>query len=307
MILSSILAAVGKTPLVDIKRFCEAEGVDARLLCKVEFTNPGGSVKDRAALNMIRAAEESGQLHPGGTIIESTSGNTGVGLAMVGAVLGYRVILTMPESMSIERRKLLSAYGATVILTPAADGMAGANAKAREILKSTPNSIMASQFENPENPGAHVLSTGPEILEDAGKGIDAFVACVGSGGTLTGVGGYLKKAIPGLSVFAVEPAESPLLSGGRPGAHGIEGIGANFVPGVLDTSLFDEVLTVKTDDAILTARKLARCEGLLCGISSGAAVSAAAALAKRNAWRGKTIVTVLPDTGERYLSTKLFQ
>lgn len=307
MILSSLLDAIGKTPLVELSRFCAAEGIDARILAKVEMTNPGGSVKDRVALNMIRSAEAAGGLLPGGTIIESTSGNTGVGLAMVGAVLGYRVILTMPETMSVERRKLLAAYGAAVILTPGSEGMAGANAAAEKLRKETPNSILASQFANPDNPASHVCATGPEILADAGKNIDAFVACVGTGGTLTGVGSCLKKEIPNITIFAVEPAESPLLSKGQAGPHGIQGIGANFVPEVLDTTLYNEVLTVATDDAIAAAKQLAKREGILCGSSSGAAVSAAAQIAKRPAWKGKTIVTVLPDTGERYLSTKLFE
>ncbi len=302
----SVLGAVGGTPIVELARYGRENGLSARIYAKLEMRNPGGSVKDRIALNMVREAEAAGKLRPGGTIIESTSGNTGIGLAMVGAVLGYRVVLTMPESMSVERRKLLAAYGAEIVLTDSALGMAGANARAKELYEKTGNSILASQFSNPANPNVHAETTGPEIYVDMAGALDAFVATVGTGGTLTGTGSFLKKKLPHLKIYAVEPAESPLLSGGGAGAHGIQGIGANFIPDVLDRKLYDEVLTVSTNLAMETARELARVEGILCGISSGAAVAACARLAKLPQWADRTIVTVLPDTGERYLSTELF-
>lgn len=306
MIYESVLDTIGRTPLVEISRFSKAHGLTARLLAKLESRNPGGSAKDRVAVRMLDDAEQTGRLLPGGTIIEATSGNTGLGLALAAAVRGYHVILTMPETMSVERRKLLAAFGAKLELTPGAEGMAGATRRAEELLREIPGSILASQFENPANPDAHVRSTGPEIWADTDGKLDAFVSAVGTGGTVTGCGRYLKSKSPRVQVFAVEPAESPLLSTGHAGAHGIQGIGANFVPKVLDRSVLDGVLTVPTASAMETARELTRTEGILAGISSGAALSAAVDLAKKPEWAGKTIVVLLPDTGERYLSTKLF-
>ena len=306
MIYDSVLDTIGRTPLVRVSRFAASEGVPDNLVVKQESRNPGGSAKDRVALRLIREAEESGRLRPGGTVIEATSGNTGVGLALIAGILGYRVILTMPETMSIERQKILRAFGAELILTEGAKGMAGANEKAAELLAQIPNSIRAFQFENPANPEAHYRTTGPEIWQDTEGKIAVYVATVGTAGTHCGTAKYLREQHPAIQVFAVEPAESPLLSGGKAGKHGIQGIGANFVPGNYDASLVDEVLTVPTETAIQTAQKLMRTEGILCGISSGAAVAAAAEVAKRPAFRGKLVVTVLPDTGERYLSTSLF-
>ena len=300
----NILEKVGGTPLVEISGRLNKGG--AKVLAKVEFFNPGGSVKDRIALSMVEAAERDGILKPGATIIEPTSGNTGVGLALVSAVKGYHLILTMPETMSIERRKLAAAYGAEIVLTPGAEGMKGAIAKANALREATPGAVILQQFENPANPAKHNVTTGPEIWADTEGAVDAFVAGVGTGGTLTGVGRFLKAQKPGVKVFAVEPDTSPVLSEGKAGPHKIQGIGAGFVPKTLDTGIYDAVIKVSADNAGATARALAAKEGLLVGISSGAAAFAALELAKQPEWAGKTIVALLPDTGERYLSTWLF-
>ena len=302
-IATRVLEKIGGTPLVEISDRLNKGG--ARVLAKVEFFNPGGSVKDRIALSMVEAAEEAGVLKPGGTIVEPTSGNTGVGLALVSAVKGYHLILTMPETMSIERRKLAAAYGAEIVLTPGSAGMKGAIAKAEEI-RDTKGGVILQQFENPANPAYHRITTGPEIWADTDGQVDAFVAGVGTGGTLTGTGKFLREKNPAIQLFAVEPDTSPVLSGGQPGPHKIQGIGAGFVPKVLDTSLITEVIRASADDAGKTARAAAAQEGLLIGISSGAALWAALELSKRPAFAGKTIVALLPDTGERYLSTWLF-
>lgn len=298
-----IEALIGSTPLVDLSDLANG---NATILGKYEATNPGGSIKDRIAKAIVEDAEKNGRLAPGGTIIEPTSGNTGVGLAMVAAERGYKLILTMPETMSIERRKLAAAYGAEIVLTPGADGMKGAIAKADEIHEATPGSIIAGQFVNPANPKAHYQTTGPEIWEDTDGQVDVFVAGVGTGGTVTGVGTYLKEQNPNVKVVAVEPASSPVLSQGKSGAHKIQGIGAGFVPDVLNTKIYDEVIPVENDDAFATGKKVGHSEGVLVGISSGAAVWAGIQLAKRPENKGKTIVVLLPDTGDRYLSTPLF-
>ena len=303
-IAKNILDRVGGTPLVEISPKLNKGA--ARVLAKVEYFNPGGSVKDRIALAMVEAAEKSGTLRPGATIIEPTSGNTGVGLAFVSAVRGYHLILTMPETMSVERRKLAAAYGAEIVLTPGAAGMKGAIAKANELRDSTPGSVILQQFENPANPEVHYRTTGPEIWNDTDGDVAAFVAGVGTGGTITGTGRYLREKNPDVGLFAVEPDTSPVLSGGQPGPHKIQGIGAGFVPKVLDTSLLTEVIKVSADDAGATARAAGANEGLLVGISSGASLWAALELSKRPEFAGKTIVALLPDTGERYLSTWLF-
>ena len=303
-IAKNILDRVGGTPLVEISPKLNKGA--ARVLAKVEYFNPGGSVKDRIALAMVEAAEKSGTLKPGATIIEPTSGNTGVGLAFVSAVRGYHLILTMPETMSVERRKLAAAYGAEIVLTPGAAGMKGAIAKANELRDSTPGSVILQQFENPANPEVHYRTTGPEIWNDTDGEVAAFVAGVGTGGTITGAGRYLREKNPDVGLFAVEPDTSPVLSGGQPGPHKIQGIGAGFVPKVLDTSLLSEVIKVSADDAGATARAAGANEGLLVGISSGASLWAALELSKRPEFAGKTIVALLPDTGERYLSTWLF-
>ena len=300
----SILDRVGGTPLVEISGKLNKGA--ARVLAKVEFFNPGGSVKDRIALAMVEAAERDGTLKPGATIIEPTSGNTGVGLALVSAVRGYHLILTMPETMSIERRRLAAAYGAEIVLTPGVAGMKGAIEKANELRDATPGAVILQQFENPANPAYHYRATGPEIWEATGGDVAAFVAGVGTGGTITGTGKFLKEKNPAVKIVAVEPDASPVLSGGRPGPHKIQGIGAGFVPKVLDTSLIDEIAAVSAEDAGETARAAAAKDGLLVGISSGAALFAALELAKRAEYAGKTIVVLLPDTGERYLSTWLF-
>ena len=303
-IAKNILDRVGGTPLVEISPKLNKGA--ARVLAKVEYFNPGGSVKDRIALAMVEAAEKSGTLKPGATIIEPTSGNTGVGLAFVSAVRGYHLILTMPETMSVERRKLAAAYGAEIVLTPGAAGMKGAIAKANELRDSTPGSVILQQFENPANPEVHYRTTGPEIWNGTDGEVAAFVAGVGTGGTITGAGRYLREKNPEVRLFAVEPDTSPVLSGGQPGPHKIQGIGAGFIPKVLDTSILSEVIKVSADDAGATARAAGASEGLLVGISSGASLWAALELSKRPEFAGKTIVALLPDTGERYLSTWLF-
>ena len=297
-IFNDITELIGSTPLMSLKRF--APGV--RLAAKLERTNPTGSAKDRAALSMIRAAEADGSLAPGGMIIEPTSGNTGIGIAALAAVMGYKAVIVMPDSMSVERIKLIAAYGAEIVLTPGSAGMAGAVAKAEELHAANPGSIIAGQFENPDNPAAHYASTGSEIWRDTDGEVAAFVAGVGTGGTISGVGRYLKEQNPDVRIIAVEPAASPLLSEGHAGPHAIQGIGANFVPGALDTSIYDEIITVPDDAALDAMRALATTEGLLCGISSGAAAWAAKAVAARNEFAGKLVVCLLPDTGERYLS-----
>ena len=295
---------VGRTPLVKLNHL--GEEVRATVLAKLEFYNPASSVKDRIGVAMIDAAEESGQLTSGGTIVEATSGNTGIALAMIGVSRGYKVVLTMPESMSKERRMLLRAYGAELVLTEGAKGMAGAIAKADELAAQTPNSFVAGQFVNPANPAAHRATTGPEIWEDTDGQVDIFVAGAGTGGTLTGVGGYLKEKNPAVKVVAVEPADSAVLSGGKAGPHKIQGIGAGFVPQVLDTSVYDEITRITTEEAFAAGRMMGRKEGVLVGISSGAALHAAIEQAKRPENEGKTIVVLLPDTGDRYLSTPMF-
>lgn len=305
-IASDVTALIGHTPLVALREYSRKRGLREPLLAKVEAMNPGGSAKDRVALAMIEAAEREGRLRPGGTIIEPTSGNTGVGLAMVAAVRGYRLILTMPETMSRERQLLAKAYGAQVVLTPGAEGMAGAVRRAEELLATIPGSVMADQFGNPANPRAHRETTGEEIWRDTEGLVDAFVAGVGTGGTLTGVGLSLKDKNSGIAIFGVEPASSPILNGGESGPHRIQGIGANFIPKNYDGEIVAEVIDVTDEEAMDTARALAREEGLLVGISSGAAVSAATRIAQRAQWQGKRIVVLLPDTGERYLSTELF-
>ena len=304
-IYSNITEAVGRTPLVKLNRL--TAGVDATVLAKLEFYNPAASVKDRIGVAIVDAAEASGALKPGGTIVESTSGNTGIALALVAAARGYKVILTMPETASKERRIVLRAYGAEVVLTPGAGGMSGAVEKAQEILANTENSVWAQQFANPANPNIHRATTGEEIWADTDGNVDIFVAGIGTGGTITGAGGLLKERNPNVRIIAVEPIDSPILSGGKPGPHKIQGLGANFVPEVLDTSVYDEIFDVTFDDSIATARSLATDEGILGGISSGAAVYAAIEVGKRPENAGKTIVVIVPDFGERYLSTALYE
>jgi len=305
-IYTSVEQLVGNTPLLELTHIEKVLGLRARVLAKLEYLNPAGSVKDRVGLAMILDAEEQGRLKPGGTVIEPTSGNTGIGLAAVAAARGYHTVIVMPDSMSVERRRLLTAYGAELVLTEGAKGMSGAIEKAEELAREIPNSIIAGQFDNPANPDAHYRTTGPEIWADTDGEIDAFVAGVGTGGTITGAGRYLKERNPSVKVVAVEPADSPLLSGGKAGPHGIQGIGANFVPEVLDTAVYDGVMTVTTEQAYEMGRLLGRKEGILAGISSGAALWAAIELAKRPEWEGKAIVALLPDTGDRYLSTAMF-
>ncbi len=298
---------IGKTPLLELTRMEAQEGLEARVLAKLEYFNPAGSAKDRVGRAMLAEGEASGRLKPGSVIIEPTSGNTGIGLAAVAAARGYRIIIVMPETMSMERRKLMKAYGAELVLTEGAKGMQGAIDKAEALAKEIPNSFIPGQFVNPANPAAHRGSTGPEIWEDSGGRVDIFVAGVGTGGTITGVGQYLKEQNPAVKVVAVEPKGSPVLSEGRSGPHGLEGIGAGFVPSVLDISVLDEIITVSEEEAYSASRLMGRREGVLVGISSGAALHAALQLAKRPENSGKTIVTLLPDSGSRYLSTPLFE
>ena len=305
-IYTSVDQLIGKTPLLELTHMEEAEGLEAKVLGKLEYLNPAGSVKDRVAKAMIDDAEQRGALKAGSVIIEPTSGNTGIGLASVAAARGYRIIIVMPETMSVERRQLMKAYGADLVLTEGAKGMKGAIAKAEELAKEIPNSFIPGQFVNPANPAAHKASTGPEIWEDTDGKVDIFVAGVGTGGTVTGVGEYLKSQNPNVKVVAVEPASSPVLSKGVAGAHKIQGIGAGFVPAVLDTKIYDEIIPVENDDAFATGKLVGKKEGVLVGISSGAALWAAIQLAKRPENKGKTIVALLPDTGDRYLSTPLF-
>lgn len=305
-IYKSLTELIGRTPLLELVNYNKNHNLPAQILAKLEYFNPAGSVKDRVAKAMIEDAEAKGILTPDSVIIEPTSGNTGIGLAAVAASRGYRAILTMPETMSVERRNLLKAYGAEIVLTEGAKGMKGAIEKAEELSKTIPNSFIPGQFVNPANPTAHIHTTGPEIWDDTDGQVDIFVAGIGTGGTITGVGQYLKEKNPDIKIVAVEPADSPVLSGGKPGPHKIQGIGAGFVPEVLNTGVYDEIIKVKNEDAFTVGREVARTEGILIGISSGAAVHAATELANRPENQGKTIVVLLPDTGERYLSTPLF-
>ena len=305
-IYNNVLDLVGGTPIMELHNYMKNFDINGRILAKLEYFNPAGSAKDRVAKQMISDAESSGKLKKGSTIIEPTSGNTGIGLASAAASLGYKCVLVMPDSMSVERINLLKAYGAKVVLSEGAKGMAGAVAKAEELAKNTEGSFIAGQFENPSNPKAHYLTTGPEIWADTDGKVDIFVATVGTGGTLTGTAKYLKEKNPDIKIIAVEPASSPLLSAGKAGPHKIQGIGANFVPEILDTDLYDEVLTVTDDDAYKAANAIAKLEGILVGISSGAAVSAAAQIGKRPENAGKNIVAVLPDSGDRYMSSGVF-
>ena len=307
MIYNSITELIGKTPMLEARNYAAAQGVSATLLCKLEYLNPAGSIKDRVALAMIADAEEKGLLKDGSVIIEPTSGNTGIGLAAIAASKGYRAILTMPDTMSMERRRLLSAYGAEIVLTPGALGMKGAIDKAEELAREIPNSFIPSQFDNPANPSAHEATTAPEIWADTEGKIDVLVAGVGTGGTISGIGSYLKSKKADIKIVAVEPSSSPLLSKGYAGAHGLQGIGANFVPANLDRSVIDEIVTVSEEEAYTAGRLLATTEGILCGITSGAALHAATLLALREEYKNKHIVVILPDTGDRYLSTPMFQ
>ena len=302
----SVTEIIGRTPLLAAKSFAKAHDLKANLLVKLEYFNPSGSVKDRIAIAMVEQAEKDGKIAPGATLIEPTSGNTGIGIASVAAARGYRAILTMPETMSVERRNLLKAYGAEIVLTEGSQGMKGAIARAEQLQKEIPNSFIPSQFENLANPAAHERTTGPEIWADTDGKVDVFVAGVGTGGTVTGTGRYLKQQNPAVHVVAVEPTDSPVLSGGKPGPHKLQGIGAGFVPDTLDTKVYDEVIRVSNDDAFAYGREFAQREGALVGISSGAALAAAVELAKRPEYAGKTIVALLPDGGDRYLSTDLF-
>ncbi len=306
-IYTSVDQLIGGTPLLELVRIQQQEGLRARILAKLEHLNPGGSAKDRVGRALIDDAEARGLLRPGSVIIEPTSGNTGIGLACVAAARGYRTVIVMPDSMSVERRKLMGAYGAEVVLTPGAQGMQGAIQRAEELAREIPGSFIPGQFDNPANPAAHRASTGPEIWRDTGGQVDIFVASVGTGGTITGVGRYLREQKADVEIVAVEPAASPVLSGGSAGPHGLQGIGAGFVPRVLDTGIYDEIVTVTEEDAYTAGRLMGRTEGVLVGISSGAALWAAIQLARRPANEGRTIVVLLPDSGERYLSTPMFQ
>lgn len=306
MLYHSVSELVGNTPLIELSGLERELGLRCRLLAKLESKNPAGSAKDRIAKNMLDSAEKSGLLQPGGTVIEPTSGNTGIGLAAIGASRGYRIIIIMPDTMSVERQKLMTAYGAELILTPGALGMAGCIEKAEELKKTIPGSIIAGQFTNPANPEAHYLTTGPEIWKDSEGRIDCFAAGIGTGGTISGTGKYLKEKNPSIRIVGIEPADSPLISEGHAGPHKLQGIGANFIPDTFDRSVVDEIITVTTEEAYEAARMIARTEGLLVGISSGAALSAAIAVGKREEFAGKTIAALLVDTGERYLSTDLF-
>ena len=306
-IYTSARQLIGKTPLLELVNLEKKLGLEAKLVAKLEYLNPAGSVKDRVAAEMIEQAEQSGALREGSVIIEPTSGNTGIGLAAVAAAKGYRTIIVMPDSMSVERRQLMAAYGAELVLSEGAKGMNGAIAKAEELAAQIPHSFIPGQFTNPANPDAHRKTTGPEIWADTDGGVDLFVAGVGTGGTITGVGEYLKSKKPEVKIVAVEPADSPVLSGGAAGPHGLQGIGAGFIPKTLNTAVYDEILQITTDQAYEAARLIGKSEGVLVGISSGAAAAAAIALAKRAENRGKTIVVLLPDTGDRYLSTPLFE
>lgn len=305
-VVKSITELIGNTPMLELTGIEESHSLEASVIAKLEYFNPCGSVKDRVAKNMIENAEKNGDLKPGSVIIEPTSGNTGIGLASVGVSKGYRVIITMPETMSAERRNLMKAYGAELVLTEGSKGMNGAIAKAEELAKEIPGAFIPGQFSNPSNPQAHFETTGPEIWEQTGGNVDILVSGVGTGGTISGVGKFLKSKNPNIKIIAVEPESSPVLSGGKPGSHGIQGIGAGFIPETLNTEIYDEIVTVADSDAYQTGRELAKTEGLLVGISSGAAVWAAVQAAKREENKGKTIVAVLPDTGERYLSTPMF-
>ena len=309
MIYNSVTELIGHTPLYRPHNFCKQnhipESID--LLCKLEYFNPAGSIKDRTALSLIREAEKAGKLKPGSVIIESTSGNTGIGLAAIGAALGYKVILTMPETMTVERRKLLAAYGAEIVLTKGSLGMKGANDKAEELASSIEGAFLASQFSNPANPLAHKSTTGPEIYADTEGKIDVLVAGIGTGGTISGIGAYLKSQNPNIEIIGFEPSSSPLLSRGKSGSHGLQGIGANFIPDNLDTTVIDRIVTISEADAYGAARSLARTEGILCGVTSGAALAVALSLTEDKRYLGKTIVALLPDTGDRYLSTPLFE
>lgn len=306
MIYNDFSSLVGNTPLLDASRLCKKEGIDARLLLKLEYFNPAGSVKDRVAVNMLKKAAEKGLITEGATIIEPTSGNTGIGLAAACVSMGYRAVLVMPDTMSVERQQLLKAYGAEIVLTEGAKGMLGSIEKANELQKSIANSFIPSQFENPDNPESHVASTGVEIYRDTEGKVDIFVACIGTGGTVSGTGAYLKSKNPDIKVIGVEPYDSPLITKGVAGKHGIQGIGANFIPDNLNMDVIDEVLTVKTEDAFSMCRSLAGSEGILAGISSGAAICAAKEIALREENKGKTIAVILPDSGERYMSVGLF-
>lgn len=305
-IYQSITQLIGRTPLLELNNYKNKHQLPARVLAKLEYFNPAGSVKDRVALAMVEDAEKQGRLKPGAVIIEPTSGNTGIGLASVAAAKGYRIIITMPDTMSVERRTILKAYGAQLVLTEGAKGMQGAIDKAEELAKEIPGAFVAGQFVNPSNPAAHIATTGPEIFEDTDGEVDIFVAGIGTGGTVTGVGQYLKTKKPGVKIVGVEPLSSPVLTQGKGGAHKIQGIGAGFVPKILDTAVYDEIITVSNEDAFAIGREMALTEGVLVGISSGAALWAGTELAKRPENAGKTIVVLLPDTGDRYLSTQLF-
>ncbi len=306
MIYEGFCSLVGKTPLLNASSFAKKNNIKGNLFAKLEYFNPAGSVKDRVAVNMLLKAEKNGTVKKGGTVIEPTSGNTGIGLAAAAASLGYKAILVMPDTMSVERQSLLRAYGAEIVLTPGKEGMLGSIKKAEELKKNTPNSFIPSQFDNPDNPESHILSTGPEIYGDTDGKIDIFVACIGTGGTVSGTGRFLKEKNPDIKVIGIEPYDSPLITEGRAAPHGIQGIGANFIPENLDMSVIDEVITVKTEDAFSACRSFAQSEGLLVGISSGAALHGASAIANREENKGKNIVVLLPDSGERYMSVNLF-